>query len=98
MVYHFHICRGVKTIRYIIYAKTMHGKWKQTPNRIWFLRRCDSTLSNGNKGLENEMFQRTAKFIMSDFYGMDLVKGIAILVKVNDLCNSLKSLLATAYW
>ena len=73
----------------------MHDKWEKPQNPILFLRRCDSTSYNGNEGLENEMFQRAAKFIMSDFYGMDLMKGIAILVKVDDLCNTLKSLLAT---
>ena len=31
--------------------------------------------------LENQIFQRTAKFIMAIFYEMDFMKGIAILVK-----------------
>ena len=38
-------CRVVKAMRYIIYAETMHDKWKQTPYPIWFLRRCDSKSS-----------------------------------------------------
>ena len=42
--------------------------------------------------LENQTFQRTEKFIMTDFYEMNLMKGIAILVKVDDMYNILKSL------
>ena len=41
--------------------------------------------------LENQMFQRMAKFIMVDFYKMDFVKGIVILVKVDTMCNILMS-------
>ena len=41
--------------------------------------------------LENQTFQRTEKFIMTDFYEMDFKKGIAILVKVDDMYNILKS-------
>ena len=37
------------SIRYIIYAKRMHDKWKQTTYTVWFLRRCDSKPSNGNE-------------------------------------------------
>ena len=43
------------------------------------------------------MFQRTAKFIMSDFYEMGFMTCIAILVKVDKLYDILKSLLATVY-
>ena len=40
--------------------------------------------------LEN---QRTAKkFIMADFYEMNFIKGIAILAKVDEMYNILKSL------
>ena len=42
--------------------------------------------------LENQTFQRTEKFIMTDFYEMNFMKGIAILVKVDDMYNILKSL------
>ena len=31
--------------------------------------------------LENQTFQRIAKFIMADFYEMDFMKGIVILIK-----------------
>ena len=41
--------------------------------------------------LENQTFQRIEKFIMTDFYEMDIMKGIAILVKVDDMYNILKS-------
>ena len=41
--------------------------------------------------LENQMFQRIEKFIMTDFYEMDFMKGIALLVKVDDMYNILKS-------
>ena len=41
--------------------------------------------------LENQMFQRIAKFIMADFYEMDFMKGIVILVKVDEMYNILKS-------
>ena len=36
--------------------------------------------------LENQTFQRIAKFIMVDSYEMDFIKGIVILVKVDDIC------------
>ena len=42
--------------------------------------------------LENQTFQRTEKFIMTDFYEMNFMKGIAILVKVDDMYDILKSL------
>ena len=48
--------------------------------------------------LENQMFQTTAKFIMTDFYKIDFMKGIFRLVKVDEIYNILKSLLATRYW
>ena len=38
------------------------------------------------------------KFIMGDFYKMDFMNGIVILVKVDEMYNILKSLLATGYW
>ena len=41
--------------------------------------------------LENQMFQRMAKFIMANNYKMDFMKGIVILVKVDKMCNILKS-------
>ena len=41
--------------------------------------------------LENQMFQRIEKFIMTDFYEMDFMKGIALLVKVDDMYNIFKS-------
>ena len=31
--------------------------------------------------LENQTFQRIAKFVMADFYEMDFMKGIVILIK-----------------
>ena len=39
--------------------------------------------------LENQTFQRIAKFIMVDSYEMDFIKGIVILVKVDDICKPL---------
>ena len=47
---------------------------------------------------ENHTFQRTAKFIMTNFYEMDFMKIIVILVKVDEMCNILKSLQTTRYW
>ena len=41
--------------------------------------------------LENQMFQRIAKFIMADFYEMYFMKGIVMLVKVDEMYNVLKS-------
>ena len=35
--------------------------------------------------LENQTCQRMEKFIMADFYGMDFMKGIVILVKVDEM-------------
>ena len=52
MLCHFHNRRIVIAIRYIIYAETMHDKWKEIHYPIWFLRRFNSKSSNGNEGLE----------------------------------------------
>ena len=41
--------------------------------------------------LENQTFQRIAKFIMADFFEMDFMKGIFILVKVDEMYNILDS-------
>ena len=41
--------------------------------------------------LENQTFERIIKFIMADFYEMDFMKGILILVKVDEMYNILKS-------
>ena len=41
--------------------------------------------------IEYKMFQRIAKFIMVDSYEMDFMKGIVILVKVDETHNILKS-------
>ena len=38
------------------------------------------------------------KFIVGDFYKMDFMNGIVILVKVDEMYNILKSLLAISYW
>ena len=35
---------------------------------------------------------------MANFYEMEFMKGIFMLVKVDEICNILKSLLATGYW
>ena len=47
---------------------------------------------------ENEMFQKTVKFTMADFYEMDFMKGIAILVKKDEMYKILKSLLTNRFW
>ena len=41
--------------------------------------------------LENQTFQRIAKFIMVDSYEMDFMKGTVILVKVGEINNILRS-------
>ena len=41
--------------------------------------------------LENWTFQAIPKFIMPDFHEMDVMKGIVILVKVDEMYNILKS-------
>ena len=43
------------------------------------------------KILENQTFQRIAKFIMFDSYKMDFMRGNATLVKVDEMYNILKS-------
>ena len=40
--------------------------------------------------LENRTFQRIAKVIIVDFYEMDIVKGIVISAKVDEMYNILK--------
>ena len=39
---------------------------------------------------ENQTFQRTQKFLMTDFYEMDFMKGIIILIKVDEMYKILK--------
>ena len=41
--------------------------------------------------------QRTAKFIMVNFYEMDFMKDIVVLVRVDKIYNILKSLPTTGY-
>ena len=41
--------------------------------------------------LENQTFQRIAKFIMADFYEMDFMKGFVVLAKVDEIYNILIS-------
>ena len=41
--------------------------------------------------LENQEFQRIGKFIMVDFYEMDFMKGIVMLVKADHMYNILSS-------
>ena len=50
------------------------------------------------KYLRKSTFQRTAKFIMADFYEMDFMKGIVILVKADEMYKILKSRLANHFW
>ena len=38
------------------------------------------------------------KFVMGDFYKMNFMNGIVILVKVDEMYNILKSLLGISYW
>ena len=47
---------------------------------------------------ENQTFQRTSMFIMADFYEMDFMKGIVILVNVDEMYKVLESLLANRFW
>ena len=47
---------------------------------------------------ENQTFQRTVKSTKVDFYEMGFMKGIFILVKVDEMCNILKSLLTNRFW
>ena len=39
---------------------------------------------------ENQTFQRTQKFIMTDFYEMDFMKEIIILIKVDEMYKILE--------
>ena len=47
---------------------------------------------------ENQKFQRTAKFTMTDFYEIDFMKAVVILVKVDEMCKILKNLLTNRFW
>ena len=47
---------------------------------------------------ENQAFQRTAKFVMAAFYEIDFMKGIVILLQVDETYKILKSLLANRFW
>ena len=38
------------------------------------------------------------KFIIVDFYEMDFMKSVVILVKVNEMCKMLKNLLTNRFW
>ena len=48
------------------------------------------------KIIENQTFQRIAKFIIVDCYDMAFMKGIVILVQEDEMYNMLKS--ASHYW
>ena len=41
--------------------------------------------------LESQTFQSKAQFSMANFYEIDFMKGIVILLKVDDMYNLLKS-------
>ena len=45
-----------------------------------------------------QTFHRTAKSSMVDFYEMNFMKGIVLLVKVNEMGKILKSLLTNSFW
>ena len=47
--------------------------------------------------LENLMFQRTVRFIMVDSCKMNFMKGIVIVVNVDETDN-IRNLQATVYW
>ena len=51
----------------------------------------------GQKILENQTFQRIAKFIMVDSYETDFMNSIVILLKVDEMCNISKSA-SHCYW
>ena len=48
-------------------------------------------LMNFAEYLKKSNVSENRKVIMANFYKMDLMKGIAILVKVDDMYNTLKS-------
>ena len=40
---------------------------------------------------KNQRFQEIAKFTLADFYEMDVINGIAILLEVDEIYNILRS-------
>ena len=50
------------------------------------------------KYLRKSDVSENSKFIMTDFYEMDFMKRIVILVKVDEMCKILKSPLANHFW
>ena len=68
------------------YQKT-YQRWKKTLFK-WILQNIS----------ENQRFQRTPKFIMSDFYEMDFMKWIVILINVDEIYKILESLLPNRFW
>ena len=82
-----------------------HKNIKETKNvMFWFLKKDISKVKNTlfkwilQNISENKRFQRTPKFIMSDFYEMDFMKWIVILINIDEMYKILESLLANRFW
>ena len=89
-----------------------HRNKKKKRKMLWLdLKKDISKVKNGSRTIvknkwilhnisEYQTFQRTTKFTMADSYEMDLVKGIVILVKVDEdeMYKVLKSLQTNRFW
>ena len=93
---------AVKTATILMKPKKKVGRLKyrnkeEVKNIMFWLEKDISKLKNTllqwilQNILENQTFQRIAKFTMADFYETVFMKGIVILVKLGEMYNILKS-------
>ena len=93
---------AVKTATILMESKKKVGLLKfrnkeEVKNIMFWLEKDVSKLKNTllqwilQNILENQTFQRIAKFTMADFYETVFMKGIVILVKLGEMYNILKS-------
>ena len=93
---------AVKTATILMKSKKKVGLLKfrnkeEVKNIMFWLEKDVSKLKNTllqwilQNILENQTFQRIAKFTMADFYETVFMKSIVILVKLGEMYNILKS-------
>ena len=93
---------AVKTATILMESKKKVGLLKfrnkeEVKNIMFWLEKDVSKLKNTllqwilQNILENQTFQRIAKFTMADFYETVFMKSIVILVKLGEMYNILKS-------
>ena len=86
-------CSTRRTICWFFY----HWSKEEAKNVMFWLKKGVSKVENTlfqwffQNILESQSFQTVAKLIIANFYGIDFMKGIVILVKIAEMYNILKS-------